>query len=505
MASHKFGMHSLHVKSNTKGTSNEISFSVLDAKKNAQDQENARQGKPLTGNPLGKIALFSLSGTKKVKGAPTREEGLPLSDGGFAPSTVEQDPTGTTTLGTNAISGGTISSGFSENVTASIVTPGKGSRRARKAARGGASVAGLAGRGRGKKKGRGATNGAHTLPAPAGPAGALPAPAPPTISTTAQALPSPGKKRGRVLRRVFAVGAACALVAAAAFGVYTLAQRSHEDYLFAQSNQQVLTSALAEVVEADTILSQMDDSFSDMLGEESLAAMKTVQGELPTAQKHLDEAESLVGRVQDSLTDEKDIAAAQNTLDAITARRTMITLGSAMIEETLLVAEEREALNAVWDSLIDADSQVRTAVSSYSPLDSSTLASTKELAQQAQESLEQVKTKIAAVKETYPDLVLSSYTSYINLRIEALDHLIASCDAVEVEDIDLATEESNEYNSCDSRAVTQADAFPADITTLATTSYAQSVQEFESEYKGIVTRAATLDTELREYLRTTSS
>ena len=209
--------------------------------------------------------------------------------------------------------------------------------------------------------------------------------------------------------------------------------------------------------------------------------------------------------MQDSLTDEKDIAAAQNTLDAITARRTMITLGSAMIEETLLVAEEREALNAVWDSLIDADSQVRTAVSSYSPLDSSTLASTKELAQQAQESLEQVKTKIAAVKETYPDLVLSSYTSYVNLRIEALDHLIVSCDAVEVEDIDLATEESNEYNSCDSRAVTQADAFPADITTLATTSYAQSVQEFESEYKEIVTRAATLDTELREYLRTTSS
>ena len=58
MTARKFGMHSLHVKNNTVGTSNEISFSVLDAKKQRQDAAN----QPKHGNPLGKVALFSLPG-----------------------------------------------------------------------------------------------------------------------------------------------------------------------------------------------------------------------------------------------------------------------------------------------------------------------------------------------------------------------------------------------------------------------------------------------------------
>ena len=83
MARH-FGLKShnpLHLKGGTQGTSNEISFSVLDAKKQAQGGDDFGGE-----SQLGKIALFSLPGTKSVSSTPTKASGLHLSTGEFVSS-----------------------------------------------------------------------------------------------------------------------------------------------------------------------------------------------------------------------------------------------------------------------------------------------------------------------------------------------------------------------------------------------------------------------------------
>lgn len=64
----------MHVKKNTAGSSNEISFSVLDAKKAAHTDSD----EPL--NEAGKISLFTLSG--KTKPSKLRNTSLPTSQGG---------------------------------------------------------------------------------------------------------------------------------------------------------------------------------------------------------------------------------------------------------------------------------------------------------------------------------------------------------------------------------------------------------------------------------------
>lgn len=69
-----------HIKKHTRGTSNEISFSVLDAAKNALDGDldDVQKHGP------GRIALFTLPGRrKKPAPTPTKERGLPLSTGDF--------------------------------------------------------------------------------------------------------------------------------------------------------------------------------------------------------------------------------------------------------------------------------------------------------------------------------------------------------------------------------------------------------------------------------------
>ncbi len=62
-----------HIKRNTEGTSNEISFSVLDAAKNRLD---GTDGKRL--NPFGSVPLFTLPGKKKSLSTPSKDEGLAL-------------------------------------------------------------------------------------------------------------------------------------------------------------------------------------------------------------------------------------------------------------------------------------------------------------------------------------------------------------------------------------------------------------------------------------------
>ena len=62
-----------HIKRNTEGTSNEISFSVLDAAKNRLDGADGKRS-----NPFGSVSLFTLPGKKKSVSTPSKDEGLAL-------------------------------------------------------------------------------------------------------------------------------------------------------------------------------------------------------------------------------------------------------------------------------------------------------------------------------------------------------------------------------------------------------------------------------------------
>ena len=68
-----------HIKRNTEGTSNEISFSVLDAAKNSLDGEG-------NSSPFGTIFLFTLSGKRKSISTPSKDEGLALTQREVSPS-----------------------------------------------------------------------------------------------------------------------------------------------------------------------------------------------------------------------------------------------------------------------------------------------------------------------------------------------------------------------------------------------------------------------------------
>lgn len=89
-----------HIKRYTEGTSNELSFSVLDAKKNQADAEGGLNEKAKI-PVFGKASIFARRpGRKKPPGTPTKEEALPLS-GGEVSSSASLPLPNTRSIGSN--------------------------------------------------------------------------------------------------------------------------------------------------------------------------------------------------------------------------------------------------------------------------------------------------------------------------------------------------------------------------------------------------------------------
>ena len=76
MAKLPFGKDFMHIKNRTEGTSNEISFSVLDAKKN--DAAESGSNSPRTMTELGKVSLFTMPG-KQVGETASSASGFGMS------------------------------------------------------------------------------------------------------------------------------------------------------------------------------------------------------------------------------------------------------------------------------------------------------------------------------------------------------------------------------------------------------------------------------------------
>lgn len=88
----------MHIKKSTEGTSNEISFSVLDAKKGSAQEQN--QNSPRTVSELGKVSLFTLPGKQAGQASAPNASGFGMSSGARKQAT--RAVSGAATLGSQS-------------------------------------------------------------------------------------------------------------------------------------------------------------------------------------------------------------------------------------------------------------------------------------------------------------------------------------------------------------------------------------------------------------------
>lgn len=441
--------HAAHIKRHTKGTSNEISFSVLDAAKMMLDGDD----EPLPhGGLLGRIPLFTLPGRrgKKVSATPAKGQEFVLPGG----EPLQGDP---------------VSS------VPQTLAPPAGVSPLAKGAQEPPSF--------GAKLGRFSQKRAKTQ-------GEMP-----SVSREKEiAL----RKARRKLYRVTAVS----FVALTTVGLLTAAGA----FLYGNHQEQVsyaneLRAVLEEISDIDEIVVEMDSALANPTDHASLEAMPQLLEEVADARSRLEQAQEKNSLAFEGLRESTvEREAAGNATVAIGSRLEMLSQGEALMLAALGLEAASNELAEAWQMVLDADSLTREAAQLVSSYTVSNIEASQVKTQEALTLFEQAAAQIEAVAANCPGIEVSSQQQYLQKRLEAQQHALASGNAMLLEDATTAVTENEACNAAEGEAATLAESLPDNPADPATERYAMVVKEPAKAYEEARSQAAAADAFLRDYL-----
>lgn len=451
----------VHIKRNTAGTSNELSFSVLDAAKNELDEEQ-RAGKKERAPLFGAISLFTLPGRKKTISTPAKEQVLHLSTGGFVSISGSDAASGGASLGEVTLEeAGGMRSTASSSLDATI-----GSRK------GGAPGA--------------ASGGMWTSPE--------------------------GEVKRRKTtrkRRRFVVYAALALALIAGFGV--VGTWLYEGYTTQQSHVGNLHRALDMVKEADDTLVPLDSAVSAVLdlGEGEIPSVEKMDsyakmGEnLAEVDSSLGEAEEIARFSADGMGNSVDKEAAVQTVSAIEGRRAMIEAGSAILAAARSAVASANTAQEAWDLLLRGDSLAREAAQLVTDTNESNVQLSIEKSNEAASLFAEADNRFSDAEKEYAKADFSQYRSYLAKRIEALGYAVASNNAYLARSKEEAASQNDAYNAAEEEAAEMAEKFPDSPLPVVPDALARETEKARNDYGSARLQASSADAFLRDYLGTT--
>lgn len=445
-----------HIKRHTVGTSNEISFSVLDAAKNALDGERAEtEGHAPR---FGRISLFTLPGhRKKPVATPTKERGLPLSTGDFV-SVEDASATGRfDTLD------------FSSPAASGVKLDGEP---------------------------------ATSTPAPSKQL-LLPAPAPtPVAPSKPKRSPEEEIARRKARRRVSKIAAisfVCVVSAVllAMGGVYL-----YHDHQRQQDNVAQLDEAFNLITDADKTIAELDAVVSDPFAEGAVEKRTSVTATLEEVTKKLDAADEKARAASADLRESKDKEAANQAVAAISARRTLVKHGSELMIAAQAAQDAADHADEAWTNVLKADELARNAAKLVADTTAENVKASKDETNKALDALATAKASFEDLQSTYEGADFSPVLTYIDKRVEALGYAIASDDAFLAKDKDAAASQNEAYNKAEAEAADLAKDLPSEPSSVVREAFETTTAETKKAYSTARLQAGSADAFIRDYLGT---
>lgn len=459
-----------HIKHHTRGTSNEISFSVLDAARSALDEEKGSTA-PKAGMP-GIISLFTLARRGKPIATPTKEKGLHLSSGEFV-----------------SVEDGAPSSGLA-TLPASTAQAPAGSR-----ALAGAPASGVA------EKETPAVSGSAKPPS-ARSAGAASRAAWQTPEEEVATRKRNRQRRKRFLRAALVAATLVMLV----FGARALLAIMEQQ----QDVRDQLLGGIEDVEHADAAVVAFDELVVSVINDDSLELdaaeleqeYAALTSDLDESYAELEAAKKIIDQLQSDLTDNQEKDAANQAIAAINARINMIDAGRTIVEETLAARSAISYAQQGWDAMLAADALARDAAALVTNTTVDSVTASMEKSRSAASSFKQAADAFASAQNAYPTLDMSSYTEYVGLRLRAQNCAIASDQAYLDRDKETAAAKNDEYNDLDLQAVQLAPSIAKNPADTAVELLEDAISSAEASYSSERSIASGADAVLRAYLGT---
>ncbi len=443
--------HAAHVKKSTRGTSNELSFSVLDAARNALDDGKDPSSDQARG--FGRIRLFTLPiGRRKPPATPKKDE-------------------------LAALMGGSSPVPSSTSSTPSLVKPVESDKPSSEAP-------------------------AVPLPQaePKAPKPAQPSPsrferAPRSTGRTSEeeiAWRKARRRKGKILAGILG---AVIIVALAGAGLLYL----YQDNVRYQQNTQLLQESADALTSTDEFLLALDDALQDPLGDQAETFFNDRQGDLASIDSSLQLAESKADEAMQGLRETVEREAADALMATSAARQTLVDQGWRILEDSVGMKSLYERVGEAWQQTGEADNLAREAAQLAGENSQEAITRSTELSNEASSLFSDVSTTMEALAQEDAEVDLSAQIAYLDKRIEALGYAVASNDALLARDTAAAVEQNDAYNAADKEAASLAAALPIDPGQPVLDALEERLADPIEAYEAARGQASTSDAFLRDY------
>lgn len=443
--------HAAHVKKSTRGTSNELSFSVLDAARNALDDGKDPSSDQARG--FGRIRLFTLPiGRRKPPATPKKDE-------------------------LAALMGGSSPVPSSTSSTPSLVKPVESDKPSSEAP-------------------------AVPLPQaePKAPKPAQPSPsrferAPRSTGRTSEeeiAWRKARRRKGKIL-----AGVLCAVIIVALAGAGLL--YLYQDNVRYQQNTQLLQESADALTSTDEFLLALDEALQDPLRDQAETFFNDRQGDLASIDSSLQLAESKADEAMQGLRETVEREAADALMATSAARQTLVDQGWKILEDSVGMKSLYERVGEAWQQTGEADSLAREAAQLAGENSQEAITRSTELSNEASSLFSDVRATIEVLAQEDAEVDLSAQIAYLDKRIEALGYAVASNDALLARDTAAAVEQNDAYNAADKEAASLAAALPIDPGQPVLDALEERLADPIEAYEAARGQASTSDAFLRDY------
>ncbi len=436
-----------HIKRNTEGTSNEISFDVLDAARQSLDGKK----------PGVKQKLLRLSG-----GVPQ----ISLSFGGRGDVSRETSRT------------------KAEQKSEPFEPAGRNAEPARSAKPS-----------RKLRKDRSALR-AKRVAAPS--ETKAPSPAASAQDLQGQAvLEVERRKRRRIMKRAARAALAVLAVAAIAAGGYMGYTYVKED----KSSEAMFSQVLEKIGETDATLAALDPFTEDPVKAVEKGTWSAAQSDISEARESLDEAAVLLRQLS-SRRLPKEVSASMDAAQRnVDARTGMIGAAERVMEKAAAAQDPLKRLRSAWSNLQEGDTLAREAAALSSKAASvDEIKDVRERGERATERFNDALDGFSSVAAAVPGIKLDPYIDYVKARLEALGYADAADAALIERNKDEAVEQNDLYTEADEKASRLAKNLPSSVDqVILDFMKTQSLSEIEG-YQAARAEATQSDADLRDYL-----
>ena len=298
------------------------------------------------------------------------------------------------------------------------------------------------------------------------------------------------RRKGRI--------AAVSVVAAASLAIVSVGVWAwHCQVTEQQGYESELMDALRLVSEADEIILQIDAIVDDPFAVESKGKRQDVLPSVEQTKQLLVDADGKARNVSEKLSDPSVREVANQTVISITARKGMIMQGMQLVEALEDAEQAAKECDAAWQVVLDADAKVReaTKLAGRNEVDAS-----RECTLEAKETFSKSLDQLKVLQADYQTADVSPLIEYVEKRMEAMDLAVQSDEALATKNKDEAIARNDAYNAAEEEAATMAAALPSDPKQLVKDAYFATWAEVIRSYSGQRAAAGTSDAVIRDYL-----